>query len=372
MRRQTLALCIGLVIFFVCVVVLPPTVGWGQDSPSVLFVRGADRSGGFLEANNDADRTEHLADINNASTAGGNHGWNALRRVLEGAGFIVSQIVEPLEAGAPSAGQTTGQGIAFELLSLNEYDVVVFGSNNAVYSTSSVDAVENYIRGGGGAIFISDANFGSDWADASNSDQQFLDRFGLIAHQDQGTYSIQRSAGDFLIPDHPIFDGVDRFDGEGVTPIEVGTPTAGVSLSILALSEGQTRLNNGSGGNNRGSSRTSGPNDAALLYADVDQGRIIGHFDRNTFFNQNGAGTNINRFDNTQFAINLFTVAAGPRLTELLFGDVDQNGFVDFGDIAPFIAVLGSGDFQIEADCDQNGVVNFLDISPFIGILMRR
>ena len=367
MRRQICAFGVRSMVFLVCIVVFAPMVGWGQNSPSVLFVRGADRSGGFLEANNDFGRTEQLADINNASTSGGNHGWNSLRLVLEGAGFVVSQIIEPLEAGAPSTGQTTGAGIAFELMDLNLYDVIVFASNNAVYTTQSVDAVESYIRGGGGAIFISDANFGSDWADASNSDQQFLERFGFIAHQDRGTYSIERSTGDFLIPNHPIFDGVDRFDGEGVTPIRVETPTAGVSPSILALAEGQTRLNNGSGGNNQGSSRAAGPNDAVLLYADVDQGRLIGHFDRNTFFNQNGAGTNINRFDNTQFAINLFTAAAGPPAP--LLGDVDLSGFVNFGDIAPFIAILGSGGFQAEADCDQNGVFDFLDISPFIDIL---
>ena len=33
---------------------------------TVLFIRGADRSGGFLEADDDAERTEQLADINNA------------------------------------------------------------------------------------------------------------------------------------------------------------------------------------------------------------------------------------------------------------------------------------------------------------------
>ena len=42
---------------------------------SILFIRGAERSGGFLEATNDTQRTEQLADINNASTAAGNHGW---------------------------------------------------------------------------------------------------------------------------------------------------------------------------------------------------------------------------------------------------------------------------------------------------------
>ena len=52
-----------------------------------------------------------------------------------------------------------------------------------------------------------------------------------------------------------------------------------------------------------------------------------------------------------------------------LLGDVNQDGVVDFFDIAPFVAVLTSQSFQAEADIDQNGVVNFFDIQPFIDIL---
>lgn len=38
-------------------------------------------------------------------------------------------------------------------------------------------------------------------------------------------------------------------------------------------------------------------------------------------------------------------------------------------DFNNFIGVLSSQEFQVEADIDENGVVNFLDIAPFIGIL---
>ena len=54
---------------------------------------------------------------------------------------------------------------------------------------------------------------------------------------------------------------------------------------------------------------------------------------------------------------------------EILLGDVNTDGVVDFLDISPFIVVLSGGGFQDEADIDQNGVVDFLDISPFIQIL---
>ncbi|CAN0364917.1 unnamed protein product, partial [Ectocarpus sp. 4 AP-2014] len=48
------------------------------------------------------------------------------------------------------------------------------------------------------------------------------------------------------------------------------------------------------------------PNDATVVVASAGEGKVAGHFDRNTFFNQNGAGTNLNRFDNKQYALNLF------------------------------------------------------------------
>lgn len=52
-----------------------------------------------------------------------------------------------------------------------------------------------------------------------------------------------------------------------------------------------------------------------------------------------------------------------------ILGDVNRDGIVNFLDIAPFIAVLSSGQFQDEADIDRNGVLNFLDIAPFLAIL---
>ena len=52
-----------------------------------------------------------------------------------------------------------------------------------------------------------------------------------------------------------------------------------------------------------------------------------------------------------------------------LLGDVNQDGVVNFLDIAPFIGALSGGGFQAEADINQDGILNFLDIAPFIGVL---
>ena len=300
-------------LFWIPVLLIAWTNVAGQN---VLFVRGADRSGGFLEAsgNDDPSRTEQLADIFNASISGGNHGWAELRMALEAAGFSVTQRTETAET---ASGPSAGLPVAFDQLDLGQYDVIVLGSNNAEYTAAQIDAVETWIRTGGGALFISDANFGSDWADAPDSDQQFLDRFGLIMNQDNGTYVLRRSNGDFNRPDHPILAGVDAFDGEGVSPIVVQD-----TGDVVVRARNSTRVNSPPfGNNNQGQTRSVNDFDGTLVVLESDLGRIAGHFDRNTFFNQNGAGTNINRFDNLTYAINLFTWLAEAGDEDLIFAD---------------------------------------------------
>ena len=51
---------------------------------------------------------------------------------------------------------------------------------------------------------------------------------------------------------------------------------------------------------------------------------------------------------------------------DVLLGDVNLDGVVNFLDISPFIGVLSNQGTQAEADLNQDGAVNFLDISPFI------
>ena len=375
-----------------------------QQAGRILFVRGADRSGGATEGSGVADPfnirgyTEQLADIrdpagavfNNNPTGNANHSWFELASLLTANGYGVEQTTESVEASAAATGPTQGVGVTFGVgfqsatfadlnsnsgvtisRTLADYDVVVFGSNNALYFPSQIDAVDAYIRGGGGAVFISDANFGSVRGDAQRSDQQFLDRFGILVNEDRGTYRLDRSDGsgsfsEFRDPNSAVLAGVDEFDGEGVSPFtlpaDLNTLPADVTAQIIAgVPAGQTIRGPG---NNTRPATTS---DASLVALEVGNGRVIGHFDRNTFFNLNGAGTNINRFDNSQLAFNIFEFVSS---SAILLGDVNLDGVVDFSDIPAFIAVLQAGGFQAEADINQGGLVSFADITPFIAILI--
>ncbi len=60
------------------------------------------------------------------------------------------------------------------------------------------------------------------------------------------------------------------------------------------------------------------------------------------------------------------------ELETILLGDANLDGMVNFQDIAPFISLLGSGDFLAQADVNEDGGVDFLDISPFIGLLTNQ
>ena len=72
----------------------------------------------------------------------------------------------------------------------------------------------------------------------------------------------------------------------------------------------------------------------------------------------------------TSIRIETFTVEIMDD--DVLKGDVDLSGVVDFGDIGPFIAVLQGGMFQAEADADCSTFVDFGDIPAFIAILQAQ
>ena len=67
-----------------------------------------------------------------------------------------------------------------------------------------------------------------------------------------------------------------------------------------------------------------------------------------------------------------YVVFGRAAVPDVLKGDVDMDGGVDFADIPPFIAVLQSGVFQAEADADCSTIVDFSDIPAFIAILQAQ
>lgn len=94
--------------------------------------------------------------------------------------------------------------------------------------------------------------------------------------------------------------------------------------------------------------------------------RLLGLLDDGSVINFDLNSTGGIAFDD-RFHINA-TLTVTLNL-DLLLGDVNQDGVVNFLDISPFISILSTGDFLAEADINQDQEVNFLDISPFIARL---
>ncbi|MEM1221389.1 MAG: DUF5060 domain-containing protein [Verrucomicrobiota bacterium] len=268
-------------------------------SNTILFVIGGEGTAGGPECGgalgtNVACKSEHRGSIFNTSTSGGNHGWAQMADLLRAEGFTLVEIEEGAwDAPAP---------VDFANLDLSLYSAIVLGSNNNLdYTAAQIDAIEQYVRGGGSIMFISDANFGPTNLTAMQSDQLFMDRFGLTMNRDAGTYTLDRP-DDFTTAGltHPILDGVDSFDGEGVSPITIDTTLpSGASYEVLAVPANVSPP--------EGGSRPVTANDGVIVAGFLGNGRVVGFFDRNTFFNQNGAGSNVFKNDNEVLAVNLFT-----------------------------------------------------------------
>jgi F5/8 type C domain len=124
-------------------------------------------------------------------------------------------------------------------------------------------------------------------------------------NQDNDTYTLDRALRDYVVASHPILLGVNKFDGEGVSPITVNGAAnpAGVARTLLEKANGQVRVPNGA---NQGETRASTASDGSFVIAEARSGRVAGHFDRNTFFNRGGAGTDIMQFDSRIYPRNLF------------------------------------------------------------------
>jgi|GEM_PF-6683361 len=281
-------------------------VSQAQSAVKILNVRGGANTGGFLEGGSD----EQLSSFLDHTTANGNHSWGEFADLLKANGFEITEVREGAnKAGCDaSKGQPCSDPVNFDSVGLAKYDVIIFGSNNSRYSPGAVGALLKYVDQGGGAVFISDGNFGRNWGDAPNSDQAFLDSVGWNMNQDGGTYTVSKADGKFTAPDHAILKGVNSFDGEGVSPITVTKANFnGFTSTVLALAQGDVHRNTSFGG---GSNTAATPLDATLCVATRNKGRIVGHYDRNTFFDANGAGTNLGRFDNKTLGLNILRWAS--------------------------------------------------------------
>jgi hypothetical protein len=218
----------------------------------------------------------------------GNFGMSQFKQALIEVGL------DPIEALDASLTLTAA--------TLNQYKVLLLGSNNRRFTAAEQAAVASWVNAGGGVVAWSDAAFGQNGAinstEGATSDNDLTLQFGMQFLRDNGV-------GVFAMSQWAVNHYVNKFnmnagmvvEAEGVSPIRTSSP----ATIIANLPAGQT-LNSLDG------PRT--PADAAMAIAKVGQGRVAGFFDRNAFWNQ-GDGTWLSRVQNREFAQRLLLWASG-------------------------------------------------------------
>ena len=274
-----------------CAAASPPTVGLSGSSPTlqrVLFIRGGAGTVGFLHTGSDAD----LSDIADLTTGQNSYGYGHLALLLNANQFEVSELIE--------GPKTDNRPVDLQTANLAQYAVVVFGSNNAKYSAADAQLVGDYVKAGGSVLFNSDANWGSNWHAAPDSDQTFLTQFGLTEGQDN-TQTVSVHRDQFSSPTHPILAGVNAITTLGVSYCTVTGPTYHPQVLIPATTT--VRNNDSPNDADHGTDRAPTAADGTLVVLQAGLGRVACFFDRDPFFN-----TQLDRTDadHAKLATNLF------------------------------------------------------------------
>lgn len=227
----------------------------------------------------------------------GPRGMSAFCAAIEAVGFEIRQAYDA--------------DVLFTDEYLAPWNVIILGSNQRRFSPDEADAVQRWVSAGGGLVAWSDSAFGGHFGKVGldnpagrDSDNDLTRQFGMVFLTDNG-------GGNYLVTDYEEAhflnaqnpQGGVRYRGEGVSPVRI-TPPARL---LAKLQEG------GLGGKimvNKIDAPFNPQTDAALGVADVGQGRVVGTFDRNTFWNA-GEGTRLSHEDNREFAQRLILWAAG-------------------------------------------------------------
>ena len=221
---------------------------------------------------------------------------------------------------------------------LSDYEIIILASNQKEWNSAEADALAKWVRKGGGVLAFNDANFGGDWQAVGQNNERGRDsnnllttQFGLFFFTDQGARSgsnlVTEWATNHFINTKTNKSSALRFRGTGCSPIRVLKDWPEKRPGDIAYQVAPFQ-NGGQGGTILISDPDLGKNiqnyetDCAIAAAEIGKGRVIGTFDRNTFWNK-GVGTNITQYDNFEFTQNLINWLSGKSAVK---NDVEVTG----------------------------------------------
>ena len=243
-------------------------------------------------------------------TDSGNTGMSDFKDLVESQGYEITQHYD---------AQTTLDN-AF----LDQYDAIIFGLHQKVWSSLEKDSLDDWIRDGGNMMIYSDSASGGRFniVGAQNpvgqtATNNLISRYGLEVTVDQANGIKAYRAGPGA--SHPIVQGRPIFEGEGVSPVAVD-PTSNVQILIPYNNSSDHRVSGDATVNQLQNLTISNPSFAALALAPVGAGNVIATFDRQPMWN-NGPGSDIEKRDNEEIL---------RRIVNFMVEDADpNNGAID-------------------------------------------
>lgn len=217
----------------------------------------------------------------------GNLGGSQFRELIEAQGYTVSQHYD----------QATSLNEAF----LSQFDVIVFGLHQKVWSQDEKDALHHWILAGGGILMYSDSAAGGDWQIVGMKNtvgqmavNNILTRYGMQVSVDIGggtrAYTSPEGSSNPIVWDRPILEG------EGVSPVAVDEASG--ARALIPFEEAY-KISGTVPSLDTRNIAISTPRWAAVAHQAAGEGNIIAIFDRQPVWN-NGPGSNIQKRNNRE------------------------------------------------------------------------
>ncbi len=207
------------------------------------------------------------------------------------------------------------QEITLDEAFLSQFDAIIFGLHQKIWSDSEKAALDAWLQAGGGMLIYSDSASGGLFREVGiknpvgqNAVNNLTAAYGLQVTVDQGggtrAYSADAEAS------HPIVEGPLVMEGEGVSVVAVD-PTSGAQ--ILIPFNDANRVSGGSLNIDAGGVTIANPVWATLAVQNVGDGHVLVMFDRQAMWNS-GPGSDISKRDNMEIL---------RRIVKFMVGDLE-------------------------------------------------
>ena len=214
---------------------------------------------------------------------------------------------------------------------------LVFNGRSAIHQAADFDGSGTLVNGSAGEMWLGDGFFQNQ-----------------VAVVNEGEFQIAEGPGLAAVPEFTNTDS-------GYFRVEIGGSIAGSEFDFLTVTDVMATLDGRIGVKLVNGYEPSIGEEFTVLSAPAG---IVGQFTNAPVSLANGTGY-VWEILHNPFDV---TVRLNSTISDVILGDVNQDGMVNLLDVTPFVDAIG-GPYNIRADLNCDGVVDLLDVTPMIALL---